>query len=68
MKVATWNVNSLRVRLPHVLDWSAGAEPDLLALQETKVNDDRFPRDELEAAGWTFEYTGQPAYNGVAVL
>lgn len=68
MKLATWNVNSLRVRLPHVLDWGAKAAPDLLALQETKVTDDKFPREQIEAAGWSLQYAGQPTYNGVAVL
>ena len=68
MKLGSWNVNSLRVRLPHVLDWLAVAQPDLLALQETKVPDDDFPRLEIEAAGYHAEYSGQKAYNGVAIL
>ncbi len=68
VKIATWNVNSLRVRLEQVLDWSAAGQPDLLALQETKVTDDKFPVEALESAGWTLQYAGQPAYNGVAVL
>lgn len=68
MKIATWNVNSLRVRLQQVLDWSADAQPDLIALQETKVTDEQFPAQALQAAGWRCQYTGQPAYNGVAVL
>ncbi len=56
MKIATWNVNSLRVRLPQVLDWLARASPDVLCLQETKVTDDAFPRAALEAVGYTTSY------------
>lgn len=68
LRVASWNVNSLRVRLPHVLDWLAAAQPDLLGLQETKLIDEKFPRAEIEAAGYAVHYTGQPTYNGVAIL
>jgi exodeoxyribonuclease-3 len=68
MKIATWNVNSLNVRLPQVLDWCATESPDILALQETKVTDDKFPRAELEAAGYRVLCSGQPTYNGVALL
>ncbi|MGH8128366.1 MAG: exodeoxyribonuclease III [Gammaproteobacteria bacterium] len=68
MKLATWNVNSLRVRIEHVLAWSAQARPTLLALQETKVADDAFPAEALTAAGWNVLHAGQPAYNGVAML
>ncbi|MGA1041525.1 MAG: endonuclease/exonuclease/phosphatase family protein, partial [Burkholderiaceae bacterium] len=68
LRVASWNVNSLRVRLPHVLAWLADAQPDLLGLQETKLVDDKFPRAEIEAAGYAVHYTGQPTYNGVAIL
>jgi len=68
MKIATWNVNSLKVRLPHVLEWLERVAPDALALQETKVPDDRFPVLELEAAGYRAAYAGQRAYNGVALL
>jgi len=68
MKLATWNVNSLRVRLEHVLGWSAEAGPDVVALQETKIPDDAFPLETLREAGWHALYTGQPAYNGVALL
>src|SRR6266566_3348895 len=68
MKIATWNVNSLRVRLPQVLDWLARASPDVLCLQETKVTDDALPRAALEAVGYTTTYRGQPTYNGVATL
>ncbi|PYE53167.1 exodeoxyribonuclease III [Deinococcus yavapaiensis] len=67
-KLATWNVNSLNVRLAQVLDWLAEHEPDVLALQETKVPDDRFPLAELQAAGYHVAYSGQRAYNGVAIL
>lgn len=68
MKIATWNVNSLRVRLPHVLDWLATEQPDVLALQETKTEDLKFPAAEIEAAGYRAVYSGQKTYNGVAVL
>jgi exodeoxyribonuclease-3 len=68
LKVATWNVNSLNVRLPHVLAWCAAAGPDILALQETKLVDEKFPADELLAAGYRSIYSGQPTYNGVAIL
>ena len=68
MKIATWNVNSLRVRLPHVLDWLAREQPDVLALQETKAEDAKFPAAELAEAGYRTVYSGQKTYNGVAVL
>ena len=68
MRLATWNVNSLRVRLEQVLAWSAEARPSILALQETKMADDVFPAEALNAAGWQVEYAGQAAYNGVAVM
>lgn len=68
MKIATWNVNSLRVRLPQVLDWLESAQPDLLAVQETKLTDAAFPVEELRAAGYHAVYSGQKTYNGVAVL
>jgi exodeoxyribonuclease-3 len=68
MKIASWNVNSLNVRLPHVLAWSEGARPDVLALQETKLTDDRFPVEELSAIGYHSIFSGQKTYNGVAVL
>ena len=68
MKVASWNVNSLRVRLPHVLKWLASAEPDILVLQETKTTDDQFPEDEIREAGYHVVYSGQKTYNGVAIL
>jgi len=68
MKIASWNVNSLNVRLPHVLAWSEAARPDVLALQETKLTDDRFPAEELLAIGYNSIFSGQKTYNGVAVL
>ncbi|MFO0441760.1 MAG: exodeoxyribonuclease III [Betaproteobacteria bacterium] len=68
MKLATWNVNSLKVRLPQVLDWLAQHRPDALCLQETKLEDANFPRAELEAAGYQAAFSGQKTYNGVAIL
>jgi exodeoxyribonuclease-3 len=68
MKIATWNVNSLRVRLPQVLAWLAREQPDVLALQETKTPDPDFPVLELAEAGYRAVYSGQKTYNGVAVL
>lgn len=69
MKLATWNVNSLRARLDHVVRWADEAAPDVLCLQETKVVDDDFPRAELEAAGFVHQAIhGQKTYNGVAIL
>ena len=68
MKLATWNVNSLKVRLPHVLQWLADNPIDVLCLQETKLTDDKFPVAEIEAAGYQVAYTGQKTYNGVAIL
>ncbi|HXZ48556.1 MAG TPA: exodeoxyribonuclease III [Usitatibacter sp.] len=68
MKIATWNVNSLRVRLPQLLDWLAARSPDAICLQETKCEDASFPGPELEAAGYRSVHHGQRAYNGVAIL
>lgn len=68
LKIASWNVNSLNVRLPHVLAWCEGAHPDILALQETKLPDDRFPEIELLEAGYQSVFSGQKTYNGVAIL
>ena len=68
MKISTWNVNSLRVRLPQVLDWITTEQPDILALQETKLEDKNFPVAEIEAAGYQVIYSGQKTYNGVAIL
>jgi exodeoxyribonuclease-3 len=68
MKLASWNVNSLNVRLPHVERWCAEAQPDVLALQETKLEDAKFPAAALEAAGYHSAFSGQKTYNGVAIL
>jgi exodeoxyribonuclease-3 len=68
MKLATWNVNSLKVRLPHVLGWLAANPVDVLCLQETKLVDEKFPADALAAAGYRAVFSGQPTYNGVALL
>lgn len=68
MKIASWNVNSLKVRLPQVLDWIEEAKPDLLGLQETKLMDENFPHEEIKAAGYQVIFSGQKTYNGVAVL
>ncbi len=68
MKLATWNVNSLKVRLPQVLDWLAANPVDVLCLQETKLQDHDFPLAELQAAGYRSICSGQKTYNGVAIL
>jgi len=68
MKIASWNVNSLKVRLPQVLDWLAHTGTDVLGLQETKLVDDKFPVDELREAGYRVIRAGQPTYNGVALI
>ena len=68
MKLATWNVNSLKIRLPHLLDWLAAHRPDAMCLQETKTEDRNFPLAAIEAAGYRAAYCGQKAYNGVAIL
>ena len=68
MRLATWNVNSLRVRLPHVLDWLATNQPDILCLQETKQEDKDFPAQALKAGGYESLFAGQKTYNGVAIL
>jgi exodeoxyribonuclease-3 len=67
-QVATWNVNSLRVRLPHLREWLATTPVDAFALQETKLPDADFPATELQALGWHCVYSGQRTYNGVAIL
>ncbi len=68
MKIATWNVNSLRVRLPHLRDWLLAAQPDVVGIQETKCVDEQFPYAELEAVGYVSAHNGQKTYNGVALL
>ncbi len=68
MKIATWNVNSLKVRLPHLREWLSMAAPDVVALQETKTEDVNFPADEIAALGYHCVFSGQKTYNGVAIL
>ena len=68
MKIATWNVNSLTIRLPQVIDWLAANPVDALCLQELKMSDDKFPVTDLHAAGYRSNYFGQKTYNGVAIL
>jgi exodeoxyribonuclease-3 len=68
MKLVTWNVNSLKVRLPQVLQWLETNPVDVLCLQETKLTDDKFPQAEIEAAGYQVAFSGQKTYNGVAIL
>lgn len=68
MRITTWNVNSLAVRLPQVLDWLASQPVDVLALQELKLSDDKFPLAEVQAAGYHAVVFGQKTYNGVALL
>ena len=72
MKLATWNVNSLTVRLPQVLDWLETQKSeggiDVLALQETKTTDDKFPRKAIESAGYHVAFFGQKTYKGVALF
>lgn len=68
MKLAAWNVNSLKVRLPQLLDWLESSRPDIVCLQETKLEDHNFPHAEIEAAGYQVVFSGQKTYNGVALL
>ncbi|EDY87201.1 exodeoxyribonuclease III [gamma proteobacterium HTCC5015] len=68
MKIASWNVNSLKVRLPYVLDWLEQTNTDVLCLQETKLTDDKFPDLAIEEAGYEVAFSGQKTYNGVAIL
>jgi exodeoxyribonuclease-3 len=68
MKIASWNVNSLNVRLPHLQDWLAQSAPDVVALQETKLEDSRFPDTALAELGYRSVFAGQKTYNGVAIL
>lgn len=68
MKIATWNVNSLKMRLPHVLEWLKLSETDILCLQELKMTDDVFPIEALESEGYGAVWSGQKTYNGVAIL
>ena len=68
MKLATWNVNSLKVRLPQVVDWTGKHRPDVLCLQETKLQNDQFPAVEIRAAGYEPLANGQKTYNGVCIV
>jgi exodeoxyribonuclease-3 len=68
MKIATWNINSIRRRVPILLDWLAANQPDVLCLQETKVQDDSFPLLAIQTAGYHVYFRGRTAYNGVATL
>ncbi len=68
LKIASWNVNSIRARLPNVLDWLKQAAPDVALLQEIKVQDEQFPRLEIEDLGYNLALHGQKSYNGVAIL
>ena len=68
MKITSWNVNSLKVRLDQVLEWINANQPDVLGLQETKLKDENFPVEAIEAAGYHSAFSGQATYNGVALL
>ncbi len=68
MKIASWNVNSLKVRLEQVLEWLDHQRPDVLGLQETKLTDDKFPVDAFAELGYHVAFAGQPTYNGVAMI
>ena len=68
MKIASWNVNSLKVRLPHLQRWLDEAKPDVVALQETKQEDHKFPEDALLELGYRSVFSGQKTYNGVAII
>jgi len=68
VKIATWNVNSVKARLPHLLKWLGEAAPDVVLLQELKMTEEAFPRLEVEDAGYNVAVRGQKTYNGVAVL
>lgn len=68
LRLATWNVNSLKVRLPQVLDWLENAQVDALVLEETKVTDEAFPLEAIQKAGFDAVFSGQRTYNGVALL
>ena len=68
MKIASWNVNSIRARLDHLRDWLSTSQVDILALQETKVQDADFPVSEISEMGYNCLFKGQKSYNGVAIL
>src|SRR6185295_10414530 len=68
MKIATWNINSILARLPHVIRWLESVQPDLLCMQETKCTDDKFPFEEFSRIGYCPSVFGQQSYNGVAIV
>ncbi len=68
MIIASWNVNSITVRLPHLLDWLSQHKPNVMCIQETKATDEKFPREAIENTGYYCEYYGEKAYNGVAII
>jgi len=68
VRIATWNVNSLKVRLPQLLDWMQRHAPDVVCLQETKCEDSGFPAEQIRAAGYEVAFSGQKTYNGVAIV
>jgi len=68
LKLASWNVNSLTIRLPRLLEWLGANAPDVVCLQETKLEDSKFPADALQSAGYASWFSGQKTYNGVALL
>ena len=68
MKIVTWNVNSIKVRIPHVCEYLRANAPDVVLLQETKVVDEKFPALEIEDLGYNIALLGQRTYNGVAIL
>src|SRR6185436_16523463 len=68
MRIASWNVNSIRPRMEQLTSWLVRARPDVVCLQETKVEDDKFPSAEINDAGYAFVHFGQRTYNGVAIL
>ena len=68
MKIATWNVNSLSVRFNHVVEWLKKNQPDILCLQETKQDNDKFPHADFKSLDWYSYHNGQKTYNGVAII
>ena len=68
MKIVTWNVNSIKVRIPHLMEWVAQADPDVVLLQELKTTEDQFPRMAIDELGYNMAVVGQKTYNGVAIL
>ncbi len=68
MKISTWNVNSLNVRIEHVCSWISDKQPDVLCLQETKTVDEKFPQERFRELGYFSRYAGQKTYNGVAIV